>query len=103
MHVSYVKELTDAGIYVPTGDREFTAESEGIPAKEYGNTLFACPKFTDAEGNVTYGEVCAYSVETYAKSQIEKASGADTLKDVCKQLVIYGEVARVQFAGRSSD
>ena len=93
----YVVDLTYTGVYAGTGDHEFTADAKGLPAKEYGNTLFACPKFTDAEGNVTYGTVYAYSVETYAQSQINKTSAAETLKAVCKQLVIYGEAAKNYF------
>jgi len=91
------KELKFTEVY--DGKREFAACTDGIPAKEYGDTVYACAKFTDAEGNVTYSKVTAYSVETYAKNTIGNAGRAESLKELCRRMVVYGEAAKTHFGG----
>ena len=94
-NVSYViEEVEDAGSY--GGFKEWRFYSEGVPSKDYSDTLFVCAKFTDAAGNVSYSDITAYSPEAYAARQLELNRDAE-LVELCKRMTIYGEFARTYF------
>jgi len=89
-NVSYTVELANT----PSG---YFGQSNGIPSKSYGDTIFCCAKITDTEGNVHYSDVIAYSVEAYASGRIANSSDA-VLKELVKRMVIYGEYAKIYFS-----
>jgi len=96
-NTAYVKEMT----YYSSNGGEYFAAGEGIPAKEYSNTIVVCAKFTDEDGNVHYSDLVAYSPEAYAVNAIAKgeAAGASAKNvktaNLVKCMVMYGEAARV--------
>ena len=79
---------------------EYAAFSEGAPAKELGDTVYAAAVFTMADGTEYCSGVCVYSAENYAEAKLEAANAAETLKNVVKWMVIYGEAAKNYFASR---
>ena len=92
-NAAYEAEMT----WDATRGRYF-AQSCEVYSSQLSNTLYACVEFTDAEGNVTYSDIDVYNAETYAVTVINNSSDTKMV-DLCKKLVIYGEMARVQFAG----
>ena len=94
--------------YVKTGDDitqtygskygyEYYAMSDGIPAKQLGETIYTAAVFTMADGTEYCSGVTVYSAEEYASGQIAKASAAETLKTLVKWMVVYGETAYTYF------
>ena len=69
---------------------------EGTPAKNLGDTCFACAYVIDEDGNVHYGEVRSYSAHTYARNQIN-GNKTEALKNLCKTMVIYSDAAAKHF------
>lgn len=69
---------------------------EGTPAKNLGDTCFACAYVVDNDGNVHYGEVRSYSAHTYARNQIA-GNKTEALKNLCKTMVIYSDAAAKHF------
>ena len=70
---------------------------EGIVAKAMGEAVYACAYVVDAAGNIYYSGVEAYSVETYAANAINSSSAPSNVKETCKWMVIYGEMAQKVF------
>ena len=78
---------------------EYYANSEGIPAKQLGETMYTAAVFTMADGTEYCSGVTVYSAEEYAGGQISKASAAESLKQLVKWMVVYGEEAYAYFNG----
>ena len=103
------KVLTkDNADYIKTGDEitqthstkygyEYYAMSEGIPAKQLGESIYTAAVFTMADGTEYCSGVTVYSAEEYASGQISKTSAAANLKALAKWMVIYGEAAYTYF------
>lgn len=89
-NVSYRKELT-------YGNGEYCGYSDGIAFAEYDQTVFACAKFLDADGEAHYSKVIAYSPEVYAKNQLNKLTASKELKELVRRMVICGEYAKQHF------
>ena len=95
-NVSYVgEEWEAAGSY--KGQNEWRLYSEGVPSKDYSDTLFVCAKFTNTDGTVSYSDIIAYSPEAYAYRQIVELNNNANLVALCKRMVTYGEFASVYF------
>lgn len=88
-NVSYIVEMenTTSGYH---------GQSDDIPSAKYDSTIFCCAKITDTEGNVHYSDVIAYSAESYAAGRLEKSS-SETLKELMRRMVIYGEYAKIYY------
>ena len=86
-NVSYTKELIKS-------NNEYAQQSEMISAAKLGNTIYACAKFVDKNGNEHYSDVVAYSPELYAANQITKNRNQELIATV-KAMVVYGECANI--------
>lgn len=87
-NVSYTQELIRY-------QDEYTAQSRDFVAREYGKTIFACARITDNMGAVHYSDVIAFSPEAYAAGKLDHSD--ETLVELVKRMVVYGETARVYF------
>ena len=72
---------------------EYGARGELVPAAKCGETIYACARFTDADGNVYYSNVVAYSAHQYAANQIAKNKNVDLLK----AFIVYSNLANEYF------
>ena len=72
---------------------------EGFATKEYENTVYACAYLIDAEGETQYSGLVSYSVDQYCINQINKSAAE---AELCKDLVTYGEMAKVYFEFKNS-
>ena len=95
-----VKKLTDAGVY-KDGIHEYYAYSHGVTAAEYGDTIYYCT-YIEANGRAYYGELCEYSVLTYAENQFKKTTAAaQALKPLLASMLNYGAAAQINFDYRT--
>ena len=78
---------------------EYGAQSDFFAAKEYDKTIYACAHFVDAAGNDYYSAVIEYSPEAYAISRIENSTNVN-LVNLLKQMVTYGETAKIYFESK---
>ncbi len=75
---------------------EYSAQSAGIAAKDYGDTIYVRACFEDADGVMHYSEVIAFSVDEYASRIITTSSNANNIALV-KRMAMYGEAAKTHF------
>jgi hypothetical protein len=90
------EEITHVA-YHSTYGYEYAVYSDGVAAKELGNTIYVAAVFTMADGTEYCSGVDVYSPEMYAKGRIESANATEILKNVVKWMVIYGEAAKTYF------
>ena len=90
---SYIAKMEGSSLY--KGRTEFKAISEGIPAKEYGDSFYFRP-YILVDGEYQYGEIFAYGVKTYAEGRFEK-SESEELKNTLVALLNYGAAAQEYF------
>ena len=76
---------------------EYSAQSMGIASNGYDTTVYACAHFVDENGKDHYSDVVAFSPEEYAARVLQKSTTKETLKEVCRRMVIYGECAKLVF------
>ncbi len=74
----------------------YSVDSEGIPAKEMGDTTYAMGYLKHENGTYTYSDVIEYSPKMYAMSQLGKDTTAALLKDLLVAMLNYGAAAQVQ-------
>jgi hypothetical protein len=79
-----------------SGNNRYYESSDMIAAAELGNTIYACGRFTDSEGNVHFSEIISYSAEAYAANQIKKNQNQNLIALV-KAMAIYSERAKEMF------
>ena len=95
--VSHVK-LTKGSIY--DGSQEYTALSDGIPAKDMEKNFVFRPYIT-VDGKTVYGAELEYGVLTYVDNMMKKDSTKEKLKTTLVGLLNYGAAAQYYFDGRS--
>ena len=95
-NVSYRKPLNLTG-------SEYAAQTDGIPARKYGDTIYTCAHFVDAQGNDHYSRISAYSPEVYAARKLSDSSTPEALREVCRRMVMFGECAENYFASMNQD
>ncbi len=76
---------------------KWTAQTDGIVAKEFGKTVYIRAMFVDTDGNEHYSDVFAYSVENYAADIIAKSSNPNMV-EFAKSAVVYGEAVKEYLA-----
>ena len=77
-------------------DGVYSAQSDGICTRRYGDTIYACAHFVDDQGRDHYSDIGAYSPEQYAANKLANGTGA--LQEVCRRMVIFGGCAQRYFA-----
>ena len=93
---------TGAGTYKGKNDieaiNEYWAYSMGIPAKNYGDTVYF-RAYLVVDGEYVYGDVAEYSVRTYCENKLskEKPDKVDC-KPLCATILNYGAAAQLYFA-----
>ena len=80
------------------GTKRFGVKTDGIAAKNLGDSLTIRSFYTDGNGQYIYGKyVAGYSPKKYCYTQINTASTAAGLKKVCVSLLNYGAAAQTYF------
>jgi len=74
---------------------EYNGSSDGIPAKNLGDTLYACLCVTDANGDSHCSGVIVFSAEEYTKIVNERGMAEALL---IRWMTYYGECAALYFA-----
>lgn len=75
----------------------YTFLSDQIPAKNFGDTIYAVMCVTDSDGVEHCSEMILYSPEVYAANKINNGK-VETVDDVAKWMVVYGERAKLALA-----
>ena len=79
-------------------DGRYAASGALVAAADCGDTIYACARFVDAEGNVSHTEVTAYSAHQYAADVLALDSEKYELtQDAVKALVVYSHLADAYF------
>ena len=89
-NVSGTSKLTPNGTY-------YTADIEGVPAKNMGNTYYACIYVKDTDGEEHYSEIKCFSIHFYASAVITTNGYPANLKELCKWMVTYSYEAKSYF------
>lgn len=74
----------------------YVHEYTDIPAKDMGETVYACAYVIDSNGEYHYSGVVAYSIETYIKNTVAGTANENE-RNLVKWLGIYGELAKEYF------
>jgi hypothetical protein len=77
---------------------EYVFYSDGIAAKELGDTVYIAAVFTMPDGTEYCSGVEVYSPEAYAQNAFGKESTTDVLRNLLKWMIIYGDAAKTYFA-----
>jgi hypothetical protein len=77
---------------------EYYALADSLAAKEMTKTTYVAAVVTEADGTEYCTGVEAYSPVQYAINQLNKETAKDTLKDLCRWMVLYGDTAKTYFA-----
>ena len=75
----------------------YTFLSDQIPAKNFGDTVYAVMCITDSDGVEHCTGMILYSPEVYAANKINNDT-VETVDDVAKWMVVYGERAKIALA-----
>jgi len=82
--------------YVTNADGSFTAQSQGIPAKMLGDTMFFKVYAQLADGSYIYSEVVGYHAVAYANTVLGGES-SDKAKALVVSMLNYGAAAQAYF------
>ena len=75
----------------------YILDYKGLPAKKMFEPVYACAKFTDAQGNVHYSGVMALCPERWAYTNMNKTTEKD--REMARTMIVYGDAARTRFGG----
>ena len=75
----------------------------GIPAKEYGDTLYMRPFIELEDGSYITGGILIYSPETFCKNKLNDADTSENLKVLCASILEYGSAAQEYFDYKDKD
>jgi hypothetical protein len=80
----------------------YMSQTDGIPAKEMGDTRYYVAYAKLADGTYVYSSVYAYSPKQYAMNLIERSSNQN-MKALCVAMLNYGAEAQLLFGYRTDD
>jgi hypothetical protein len=80
----------------------FISTTDGIAAKEMGDTRYYCAYAKLSNGEYAYSTVLDYSPKQYALNQLVKSNSAE-LKVLCVAMLNYGAAAQSYFGYRTDD
>ena len=75
---------------------EYVVRTDGIAAKNMGDTLYFKIYVKQADGTYLYSDILGYSAKTYAYNRLEKSS-SEELKALCVAMLNYGAAAQQAF------
>ena len=81
------------------GMPEYEQHTDGIPANEYGKTIYLRPYLEIADGVYVYGPLKDYGVYRYCQNQLKKTTTDDKsveLRALCAEILHYGAAAQIQ-------
>ena len=79
-------------------DGRYAASGALVAAADCGDTIYACARFVDAEGNESYTAVTAYSAHQYAADVLALDSETYALtQEAVKALIVYSHLADAYF------
>lgn len=87
--------------YDESSGRYFSA-TDGVAAKEMGDTRFYCVYAKLTDGTYAYSEVYQYSPKKYAMSRLEKSTD-NSMKALCVAMLNYGTAAQHYFGYKTDD
>ncbi len=85
-----------AGLNYSASGNEFSAQTNGIAAKNYGDLLYMRMYVRLPDGTYEYSDIFAYCVRDYCIGRLRKGSDAQ-LKKTCYALLEYGAAAQIYF------
>lgn len=71
--------------------------TDGIAAKEMGDSQFVVGYVKLSDGTYVYGETVEYSPRIYAQRMVNKDTTSEATKTLCKALMHYGAAAQLNF------
>ena len=77
--------------------------TDGVPAKEMGDSQFVVGYLKLANGEYVYGNIVEYSPKIYAARMVGKDSTKPETKLLCKALMHYGAAAQMYFNYKTDD
>ena len=80
--------------YSKTYGYEYFAKPDAISARNLSQTFYFAAVVTEADGTEYCTGVNSYSPIQYAINQINKTSAAESLKDLCRWMALYGDAAK---------
>ncbi len=75
----------------------YMATTDGIAAKEMGDTRYYCAYAKLADGSIAYSKVYDYSPKKYAMNMLSKDSTSAKQKALCVAMLNYGAAAQTYF------
>jgi transposase-like protein len=87
-------------VYVPSSGR-YMSQTDGIAAKEMGDTRYYVAYVQYADGTYAYSDVLDYSPAVYARNKLSNADTDPRLKALCAAMLSYGAAAQAFFGYRT--
>jgi hypothetical protein len=72
----------------------YAMRTQGVPAKEMGDTLYLRLYATAEDGTIIYGKLIGYSAKKFTTNTLNRASSSETLKNTVVALMNYGAEAQ---------
>jgi hypothetical protein len=89
-------EVYTDSIYNPD-DGRYMNTTEGIAAKEMGDTRYYCAYAKLSDGRFVYSKIHDYSPKKYAMNMLVKDTTSEKQKDLCVAMLNYGAAAQSYF------
>jgi hypothetical protein len=88
--------VLDASYFVPKAGKvnQYEVSFDGLMAKQMSTAVEA----TVYRGETAISNTALYSIESYAASNINKATNSDALKNMLKMMMYYGNAAAAYFS-----
>lgn len=81
----------------------FYGYTDGIAAKEMGDSQFMVGYAKLANGEYAYTSIREYSPKIYAKNMIGKSSTSEVTKHLCNAMMNYGAAAQIKLGYKTND
>jgi hypothetical protein len=89
-------------LYDAANDR-YLVSTDGIAAKEMGDTRYYCAYAKLTDGTYVYSQIYDYSPRKYAMNMLGKASTSEKQKALCVAMLNYGAAAQIYFNHNADD
>ena len=93
---SMADEVYTGSVYNSANGR-YMNSTEGIAAKEMGDTRYYCAYVKLADDSYVYSKVYDYSPKKYAMNMLSKDTSSEKQKDLCIAMLNYGAAAQSYF------
>ncbi len=95
-------EIYTGSLYDAANDR-YLMTTDGIAAKEMGDTRYYCAYAKLADGTYVYSQLYDYSPRKYAMNMLGRDSTSEKQKALCVAMLNYGAAAQIYFNHNVND